>query len=129
MPIRAKKQRKTKKGIKHIKISRFDAIWSKLVRERDGKCRNCGKKDNLNAHHIHPRGRKSTRLVLENGISLCAGCHVFSPDSVHRSPEGSKAFCVKLIGLKEYIRLEKMSNQTMSERDAIKDFLTKYSPK
>ena len=97
-----------------------------MVRERDGKCRNCGKTNNLNAHHIHPRGRKSTRLVLENGLSLCAGCHVFSPDSVHRSPEGSKKFCVRIIGEEEYTRLEKLSNQTMSERKAIEEFKNKY---
>ena len=109
-------------SIKTIRLSKADTIWSKMVRERDGKCRNCGSTKSLNAHHIHGRGRKSTRLVLENGLSLCASCHVFSPDSVHRSPDGSKKFCVRIIGLKEYNRLERLSLQIKSEREAIREF-------
>ena len=115
-----------RKTIKKIRISKYDTIWSKLVRERDGKCRNCGKRENLNAHHVHPRGRKSTRLVLANGLSLCVSCHVFSPDSVHRSPEGSKKFCIRIIGEKEYLRLEKLSIQIMTEREAIQEFIKTY---
>ena len=105
-----------------IRLGKWDKIWSKKVRERDGKCLNCGKTESLNAHHVMPRGRKSTRFVLDNGISLCAGCHVFSPNSVHRTPEGSKAFCVRIIGLKKYKELEKMSLQLKTERQAIAEF-------
>ena len=98
-----------------------------MVRERDGKCRNCGKTApyKLEAHHIWPRGRKSTRLLLENGITLCVHCHKFGDHSVHNI--GTKAFMTPLIGKKELDRLEKLSNQTMSEREAINIFLTKYS--
>lgn len=50
--------------------------WSKAVRERDGKCCECGSIKALNAHHIK---RKSTHpelaLNLDNGITLCSNCH------------------------------------------------------
>ena len=109
-----------------VRLSKYDKIWSKLVRERDGRCLNCGKTDSLNAHHVIMRGKKSTRLLLENGISLCAGCHVFSPNSVHRSPDGSKAFCIRLIGSEEYARLERLSVKPMKEAEAVRIFLQTY---
>lgn len=105
-----------------IRISKYDKIVSRLAREKTPYCRKCGSRDNLNAHHIFPRSRKSTRLLLDNLLVLCAGCHVFRSDSVHRSPEGSKAFCIKIIGAEEYARLEKLSNEIKTERQAIKEF-------
>jgi hypothetical protein len=49
-------------------------------------------------------------------------CHVFSPDSVHRSPEGSKKFCIRIIGAKEYNRLEKLSLKYKNRKQAQKEF-------
>jgi hypothetical protein len=41
----------------------------------------------LNAHHIFSRHNKSTRWDIDNGICLCAGCHVFSDQfSAHKTP-------------------------------------------
>ena len=113
-----------------MRRDKADILWSKLVRERDRQCRNhsCNRKENLNAHHIFPRSRSATRYLLENGISLCPACHVFSPDSVHKSPEGSKKFCIRIIGAKEYRRLEKLSLKYKSRAKAKEEFLTNLTP-
>lgn len=51
------------------------------------KCEYCGKKSPLNSHHIFSRSKKSTRWVVENGISLCVGHHTFSSSfSAHKTP-------------------------------------------
>mgnify|MGYP001563697989 CR=1 FL=1 len=110
-----------------VKLDKWDTLWGKLVRERDGCCRKCGKVPpyQLQAHHILPRGRSATRYDLANGITLCVHHHTFGDDSVHRV---GKQFVIDLIGLKEYKRLEKLSNQTMSREKARKGFITQYAP-
>lgn len=118
-------QRKCEKHIK-IKISRYDRKWSQLVRDRDGACRKCGKKSPeyvLHAHHIIGRGRKSTRLLVENGITLCVHHHVFGDDSAHKV---GKQFVIDLIGQTEYDRLYAMSLVPKKERIAVEEFLEKY---
>lgn len=111
-----------------IKIDHADKKWSKLVRERDGKCRACGKRPPyvLQAHHVRPRGRSNTRYLLANGITLCAYCHTLGANSVHRS-DNQKAWLVKIIGLKEYNRLDKLSNVYKSRLKAKKEFLEQYT--
>ena len=57
--------------------------WRKAVVDRDqGKCRICGSKENLEAHHIIPvkndPGGKY-KYDVNNGITLCRNCH----DMVH----------------------------------------------
>lgn len=50
--------------------------WSKEVRARDKCCQMCQSRDNLEAHHCHPRGSfPSVRFVLANGLTLCRDCH------------------------------------------------------
>ena len=52
--------------------------WRKAVFERDNyTCQSCGKHGGkLNAHHIKPfKDYPKLRLVLDNGITLCAECH------------------------------------------------------
>ena len=45
--------------------------WSKAVRDRDGKCQECGKTTDLHAHHIKPKStHPELALVLENGKTL-----------------------------------------------------------
>lgn len=107
-----------------IKLDHADTKWSKLVRQRDGCCRRCGKRPPwvLQAHHIRPRGRSMTRYDVANGITLCAYCHTLGQDSVHRS-DNQKAWLVKIIGLKEYNRLEKLSIQYKSRAKAKQEFL------
>jgi len=58
---------------------RLDALWSRLVRERDRhRCIMCGKVENLQAHHWFVRRARSmaVRWVVENGATLCYYCHL-----------------------------------------------------
>ena len=110
-----------------MKLDKADKLVSKLAREKTPYCQNCGKKNCvLNAHHIFPRGRSSTRYDLKNILVLCVQCHTFSDNSVHKSPEGSKKFCIRIIGAKEYRRLELLSLQYKSRSKAKSEFLEKY---
>jgi hypothetical protein len=104
-----------------IKIDKLDIIWAKMVRERDGCCANCGKRPpyQLQAHHVMPRSRSSTRFLLDNGITLCAHCHTLGDKSVHRI---GKQFCIDLLGQKEYDRLEALSRVYKSRDKARKEF-------
>lgn len=57
--------------------------WSRTVRERDEwECQDCGKEENLEAHHIKRRVNCEVnengideRLALWNGVTLCGFCH------------------------------------------------------
>ena len=50
--------------------------WSAAVKERDGKCMECGSLEHLHAHHVQPRSLfPELKLSLENGRTLCYGCH------------------------------------------------------
>jgi predicted restriction endonuclease len=62
----------------------LDAIWSKKVRERDGKCVMCGKTERLQAHHYIKTKARSLkyRWDIRNGITLCYGCHMYG---VHKT--------------------------------------------
>lgn len=110
-----------------VKIDPQDRQASKLAREKTPYCQNCGGTGVLNAHHIMPRSRSSTRYYLPNLLVLCVHCHTFGDHSVHRSPEGSKKFCIKIIGAKEYNRLEKLSNTYKSREKARKEFIEQYN--
>lgn len=110
-----------------IHLDSADTKCSKIAREKTPYCQNCGKKNCvLNAHHIMPRNRSFTRYLLENLLVLCVHCHVFDDNSVHKSSLGSKKWCIKIIGPKEYNRLEKLSLQYKSRAKAKKEFLEKY---
>ena len=53
------------------------SLWSKTIKKRDNyMCKNCGSKENLNAHHIKPKSKyPELSLDLDNGITLCEDCH------------------------------------------------------
>lgn len=109
-----------------IKISKYDKIWSKLVRERDGKCLYCGKNENLNAHHFKGRSCKATRLILINGITLCAGCHVFSSVfSAHKTPEKFERWFKKTYP-DRWKQIRKEAQTMKTERQAIAEFVELY---
>ena len=114
-------------NIKKIRLSKFDKIWSQFVRERDGECLYCGRKENLNAHHYKGRSCKATRLLLINGVSLCSGCHVFSSVfSAHKTPEKFERWFKKTYPDRwKDIRKEAQSMKT--ERAAIQEFIENYN--
>lgn len=52
------------------------AEWSKAVKDRDGKCMECGELDGLHAHHVLPKStHPELKLDVSNGRTLCYGCH------------------------------------------------------
>lgn len=59
--------------------------WADAVKVRDGhKCVMCGATESLSAHHImRKRLWTDFKLDLENGVTLCKGCHLFRRTSAH----------------------------------------------
>ncbi len=61
--------------------------WARLVKERDGRCTMCRTTEELEAHHIIPKATQpDLHAVLENGLTLCAGCHRLEPWAIHKQP-------------------------------------------
>lgn len=113
--------------IRKVRLSKYDKIWAQFDRERDGVCLVCGKKEYLAAHHFKGRACKATRLILDIGITLCAGHHVFNHEfSAHKTPEAFERWFKK-----EYPGRCKMIGQLaqtiVTERQAIKDFYENYN--
>jgi len=63
-----------------VVTNRGDALvrrWRNKVIDRDMFCQNCGDNKNLHAHHISRWiDDPVNRINVENGITLCADCHV-----------------------------------------------------
>jgi hypothetical protein len=113
--------------IKKIKLSKYDTIWAKFVRERDGECLYCHRTDGLNAHHFKGRSCKSTRLLLINGVTLCVSHHVFnSQGSAHKTPERFEKWFKKTYP-ERYQEIRKRAQIMMSEREAIKEFIEEFN--
>lgn len=53
------------------------ANWRTAVYERDGyTCQECGATSGLNAHHVKAWAHfPESRFDIDNGLTLCAGCH------------------------------------------------------
>lgn len=50
--------------------------WQKAIKERDGRCVNCGSDKKLIAHHLNGyKWFKEQRYNLDNGVTLCFKCH------------------------------------------------------
>ena len=111
--------------IKIIRLSAADKQWSGIVRKRDGKCAVCGSVVNLAAHHIEGRAKKATRLLVENGITLCPSHHVFNNDfSAHRTPKDFKNWFIKTFPKRWKIIQDKLKSK-ITEREAILEFQKK----
>lgn len=53
-------------------------LWAEAVKDRDGKsCVECGATKKLHSHHIkRKKDFPELRFDLDNGITLCAKCHL-----------------------------------------------------
>ena len=64
-----------------IKRTKWDAVFSDLIRYRDGwKCQRCNrqyevKSKGLHCSHFYGRRSWATRLEPANAMALCHGCH------------------------------------------------------
>jgi len=53
-----------------------DGLWRRIVKA-SGRCAICGRSDRqLHAHHLITKTARFFRHNVENGICLCARCHV-----------------------------------------------------
>lgn len=94
-----------------------------MVRDRDGKCLYCGRTEGLNAHHFKGRSCKATRLMLENGISLCVSHHVFNHEfSAHKTPEAFTKWFKKTYP-ERHRAIIKKAQTIIPERLAIQEFI------
>ena len=79
------------------------AMWSKAVKVRDGfKCMYCGSRTGLESHHIFKVQHSATKYDLDNGITLCKGCH----DRIDKSYEMGQ-WLKGYIGLDKYDELDR----------------------
>lgn len=109
-----------------IKRDPNDVQFSKMIRERDGRCVFCGKRDGqLECSHFWGRGNKATRFDARNCDTLCFQCHA--------NNEGNKqgfyrTFKLSQLGEKEYNDMEKratgMAHYGEFEKAQIKRILT-----
>lgn len=59
--------------------------WRRQVIRRDKKCVNCGREENLHAHHIsHWADDPINRINVDNGITLCSRCHADEHPEIER---------------------------------------------
>ena len=102
-----------------VKVSKADAEFSRLIRERDGwRCRRCrtvyapGSRG-LHCAHIVGRRNRELRWDERNAISLCMGCHLWS----HANPLDFAAFVKDEIGVKTYNWLRKIASAPKKIRE------------
>lgn len=67
----------TKKDSRRFKKTLEYRLWREAVfRRDDSSCKKCGAKEKIEAHHIKPfKYHPELRTVVENGETLCHGCH------------------------------------------------------
>jgi hypothetical protein len=94
-----------------IKLDKNDILFSKMIRERDGKCVFCGKiamQSKLECSHFWGRGDKHNRFNPDNCDTLCWYDHMQN--------EGNKQgkyrdFKIKQLGKKVYNEMERKHYQ------------------
>ena len=82
----------------------LDGLWRAAINKRDNsRCRKCGSGTFLQAAHIPSRKFRSTRWWTENGVLLCAGCHMWA----HHNPTSFTRWLNGEIGGDMLCRLER----------------------
>jgi len=107
---------------KPIKTKKADELFSKYIRERDGKCSRCGKVGRLTNSHYWSRIHSGTRYDPENCDSLCwLPCHYTWE---HEKQGDYRDFKLKQLGQERYDELEKRARSNITREQAIKECLT-----
>lgn len=127
----AERKNKPRKTTQASKLRRKKGIWStdtadkyfsRWIRERDGKCLNCGTTERLTCSHYYRRGHSSTRWDPKNCITLCLFCH--------SEWEGPKYIytqhMIDWLGEEELLKLEKKAGTFMKRSDAVAEFKEWY---
>jgi len=90
----------TKKTPRQRAVLKADKLWADLIKRRDSyACRKCKKQYSqgdrgIQASHIIPRGKFSTRWHPQNGKALCYACHLHW----HSHPTESSVWAVEEFG-------------------------------
>ena len=72
-----------------------DQRWSQVIRQQ-GYCDYCGRRGNLEAHHLIGRNHFATRHRIECGLCLCRHHHRFCGQiSPHLAPKAFEAWLQK----------------------------------
>jgi 5-methylcytosine-specific restriction endonuclease McrA len=102
-----KAKRVKKKSSKSYLNDIKDKKWSQAIKIRDNhECQYCGKDKYLNSHHIYTRNNFTVRWDLDNGITLCSGCHTMSSKfSAHKTPLEFIEWLKEFWGIDRYERL------------------------
>ncbi len=97
-----------------IKIDKADALFSEIIRRRDGRCVRCGKTGTgplgivgLQNSHYFGRWKESTRFDPENCDALDFGCHQIWGST---DREAYRAFKIRQLGERGFLRLTVRSN-------------------
>lgn len=114
---------------KKTSVKKADALFSKWVRDRDGKCVRCGKTEHLQCSHFWPRAASHTRFDPENCDTLCYGCHY--GDRYHGweyAKQGEyRTFKISQLGEEKYRKLEERYNTFMPQKEAIEQLMNMLS--
>lgn len=100
MPVKRAKKFKAK----------CDDLWGKIVRS-NGYCERCGRSKaevQIQAAHIISRRFSNTRVLIDNGVALCAADHRYFHDHPVRFGE----WIIDRIGIDKYNALERTAELT-----------------
>lgn len=103
-------------------MKKADAEFSKYIRERDGKCKRCGKlrgpNNPLTCSHFWVRQHKSVRFDPENCVAVCwMPCHKYHWE---KEKQGAyRDFMLGWLGTRRYNALEKRARESKNEAAAI----------
>lgn len=100
-----------------------DTEFSKWIRDRDGKCKHCGRTEMLQNSHYWARANSATRYLPENCIALCYPCHYGNKSyGWEYVKQGEyRTFMLTWLGEEKYNWLEAKSLSTYPRKDAIID--------
>lgn len=113
-----------------IKVDKTDTLFSKLIRERDGRCKRCGKSKEhgikLECSHYWSRGNKATRWSPMNCDTLCWYCHM----SMEGNKQGEyRDIKLKELGTRKYNQLEKRARSVVKcgkyEKELVHSYILK----
>lgn len=101
--------------------TKADTLFSKWIRERDGKCIRCQRKDGiLQCSHFWSRGNSAVRYLPENCDALCYPCHYGNAQGWEYNKQGSyRDFKISQLGIKKYTELEHQAKSVVKRSDAI----------
>jgi len=102
-------------GVK-IRVSRLDAAFARRIKERDGRCRKCGRTGRLECAHIISRRVRELRWDERNALSLCFTDHRWA----HENPLAFVDWLKSEIGAARLRRLKQIAAAPKKVRDTRK---------